>query len=119
MTNYTEKATTLYEFNYNNNSDVLDAVLIDLADQNGEPIQELSDFMDNFSDNYELVEIVQASDHFDTDDTYIMSGVYRRDYVTGNSITELVGIGKAIEWIDSALEYDPESVAELEDESED
>ena len=121
-TNYEEQATKLYNFNKENNSELLRGILMDLADTNGEPIFELDEWMADYQeqikmrshDLYELVKIVQASDHFDTDDTYIMQGVYRWDYVTGDSIVDLIEDEKAIEWIASALEYDPETVEDLD-----
>lgn len=121
-TNYEEQATKLYNFNKENNAELLENILIDLASTNEEPISNLDEWMVNYQeqiemdvlDLYNLVEIVQTSNHFNTDDTYIMEGVYYRDYVTGDDITELIGDDKAIEWIASALEYDPEAVEDLD-----
>ena len=121
-TNYEEQATKLYNFNKENNLELLKGILMELADTNSEPIFELDEWMVNYQeqiemgvlDLYNLVEIVQTSNHFNTDDTYIMEAVYYRDYVTGDDITELIGDEKAIDWIASALEYDPETVEDLD-----
>ena len=114
MTNYKEQATKLYNFNKENNSELLENILGELADANGEPIYMLDEWLTDYRDGYELVRIAQDSDRFDPDDTYIMQGVYYRDYVTGDSIVDLIGDEKAIEWIASALEYDPETVEDLD-----
>jgi hypothetical protein len=113
-TNYEEQATKLYNFNKENNWVLLENILIDLADTNGEPIFDLGEWLDEFDNNAELVQIVQQSDHFDINDNYIKEGIYYRDCTTGDSITELIGDEKAIEWIASALEYDPETVEDLD-----
>lgn len=113
--NYEEQATKLYNFNKDNNLETLERTLIDLAAINDEPIFDLDEWLTNFKDNYELVEIVQASDHFDTTNNFIQEGVYRRDYKTSDDILELIDEDEAIDWIASALEYDPDSISELSD----
>lgn len=111
---YTEKATFLYDFALNHDSDILEGVLLDLSSNGGEtPIFDLGDWLDDFDNNAELVKIVQQSNHFDVDDTYICEGIYYNDFTTGNRVTDLVDKDTAIEWIASALEYSPEDVFEL------
>lgn len=115
MKNYKEQATTIFNFNKDNNLGLLESTLIDLSELNDKPIYDLNVWLTNFRDNYELVHIVQASDHFDTTDNFILEGVYRRDYKTSDDILELVDKDEAIEWIASALEYDPDSVVGISD----
>lgn len=113
--NYKEQATTIYNFNKEYNLELLENTLLDLADNNHKPIYNLDEWLSNFRDNFELVEIVQASDHFDIANTFIQDGGYRIDYKTSDDILELVNKEEAIEWIASALEYDPDLVAEISD----
>ena len=114
-TNYKEQATTIYNFNKDHNLELLENTLLGLADNNNKPIYNLDEWLSNFRDNFELVEIVQASDHFDIANTFIQDGLYRRDYKTSDDILELVNKEEAIKWIASALEYDPDLVAEVSD----
>lgn len=119
ITNYdtmdnTEKATFLYDFALTHDSDILEGVLLDLSSNGGEtPIFDLGEWLDMFDNNAELVQIVQQSDHFDVNDTYICEGIYYRDFTTGDSAIDLIDKDTAIEWIASALEYSPEDVYEL------
>ena len=112
---YKEQATTIYNFNKAYNLELLENTLLGLADNNNKPIYNLDEWLTNFNDNYELVEIVQASDHFDIANTFIQDGLYRRDYKTSDDILELVNKDEAIDWIASALEYDPDLVEEISD----
>ena len=114
-TNYKEQATTIYNFNKEYNLELLESTLLGLADNNNKPIYNLDEWLSNFRDNFELVEIVQASDHFDIANTFIQDGIYRRDYKTSDDILELVDKDEAIKWIASALEYDPDLVEEISD----
>lgn len=83
-TNYEEQATKLYNFNKENNAELLENILIDLANTYEEPIYNLDEWMVNYQeqiemdvlDLYNLVEIVQTSNHFNTDDTYISWKVF-------------------------------------------
>lgn len=113
--NYKEQATAIYNFNKAYNLELLENTLLDLANTNDKPIYNLDEWLSNFRDNFELVEIVQASDHFDIANTFIQDGGYRIDYKTSDDILELVNKEEAIEWIGSALEYDPDIVAEISD----
>lgn len=113
-TNYTEQATKLYNFNKENNGELLESILIDLADTNGEPIFDLGEWLDEFDNNAELIKIVQQSDHFDVNDTWIKGGIYYNDFTTGNSAIDLIDEDTAIDWIASALEYDPDTVEDLD-----
>ena len=111
---YTEKATFLYDFALNNDSDILEGVLLDLSSNGGEtPIFDLGEWLDDFDNNAELVQIAQQSDHFDVNDTYICEGIYYNDFTTGNRAIDLIDKDTATEWIASALEYYPEDVYEL------
>lgn len=111
---YTEKATFLYDFALNNDSDVLEGALLDLCSNGGDtPIFDLGEWLDMFDNNAELVQIAQQSNHFDVNDTYICEGIYYNDFTTGDSVIDLIDKDTAIEWIASALEYSPEDVYEL------
>ena len=114
-TNYKEQATTIYNFNKEYNLELLENTLLGLADNNNKPIYNLDEWLSNFRDNFELVEIVQASDHFDIANTFIQDGLYRVDYKTSDDILDLVNKDEAIDWIASALEYDPDLVEEISD----
>jgi len=119
ITNYdtmdnTEKATFLYDFALNHDTDVLESVLLDLSCNYSEtPIFDLGEWLDNFDNNAELVKIVQASNHFDVNDTYICEGIYYSDVTTGNHVTDLISEDTAIDWIANALEDSPEDAYEL------
>lgn len=118
ITNYdtmdnTEKATFLYDFALNHDSGILEGVLLDLSYTNNDPIFDLGDWLDTFDNNAELVQIVQQSDHFDVNDTWIKGGIYYRDFITGDSAINLIDKDIAIDWIANALEYSPEDVFEL------
>lgn len=118
ITNYdtmdnTEKATFLYDFALNHDSDILEGVLLDLSNTNDDPIFDLGDWLDNFGNNAELVQIAQQSDHFDVNDTWIKEGIYYKDFTTGDSAIDLIDKDTAIEWIASALEDMPQDVYEL------
>ena len=110
---YTEKATFLYDFALEHDSDILEGVLLDLSSTNYDPIFDLGDWLDMFDNNAELVQIVQQSDHFDVNDTWIKEGIYYRDFTTGDSAIDLIDKDTAIEWIASALEDMPQDVFEL------
>ena len=112
---YKEQATTIYNFNKAYNLELLENTLLGLADNNNKPIYNLDEWLSNFRDNFELVEIVQASDHFDIANTFIQDGLYRVDYKTSDDILDLVNKDEAIDWIASALEYDPDLVEEISD----
>lgn len=118
ITNYdtmdnTEKATFLYDFALNHDSDILEGVLLDLSNTNNDPIFDLGDWLDTFDNNAELVQIVQQSDHFDVNDTWIKDGIYYCDFITGDSAIDLIDKDTAIDWIAYALEDMPQDVFEL------
>ena len=118
ITNYdtmdnTEKATFLYDFALNHDSDILEGVLLDLSDNTDEPIFDLGEWLDNFDNNAELVQIAQQSDHFDVNDTWIREGIYYRDCTTSDSAIDLIDKDTAIDWIANALEDSPQDVFEL------
>ena len=110
---YTEKATFLYDFALNHDSDILESVLLDLSNTNNDPIFDLGEWLDMFDNNAELIQIAQQSDHFDVNDTWIREGIYYHDFTTSDSTIDLIDKDTAIEWIASALEYSPEDVYEL------
>ena len=118
ITNYdtmdnTEKATFLYDFALNHDSDILEGVLLDLSSYLDEPVFYLSDWLDNFDNNVKLVKIVQASDHFDINDTYIREGIYYSDSTTSDSVIDLIDKDVAICLIANVLEDTPQNVSEL------
>ena len=110
---YTEKATFLYDFALNHDSDILEGVLLDLSNTTDAPIFDLGEWLDNFDNNAELVQIVQQSDHFDVNDTWIREGIYYRDCTTSDSAIDLIDKDTAIDWIANALEDSPQDVFEL------
>jgi hypothetical protein len=109
----TEKATFLYDFALNNDASILESVLIDLSCNTDVPIFDLVEWLDNFDNNAELIQIAQASNHFDVNDTYICEGIYYSDVTTGNHVTDLISEDTAIDWIANALEGMPQDVYEL------
>lgn len=118
ITNYdsmdnTEKATFLYDFALEHDSDILEGVLLDLSSYLDEPVFYLSDWLDNFDNNVELVKIAQQNDHFDLDDTYIREGIFYSDSNTSDSVIDLIDKDASIYWIAIALEYMPQDVYEL------
>ena len=117
----TEKATFLYDFALNHNTNILESVLGELGQSNNEPIFDLGEWLNEFDNNAELVQIVQQSDHFDLDDNWIWEGnwihegTYYEEFETGRTIIGLVPEETAIEWIANALEYAPQQVSDLTD----
>lgn len=110
---YTEKATFLYDYATNNDIDTLDSVLMELSTNTYDTVYYLEDWLDEFDNNAELIQIVQQSDHFDVNDTYIHEGIYYNDVTTGNCVTDLIDKDTAIEWIANSLEDMPQDVSEL------
>ena len=110
---YTENATFLYDYALNNDKETLESVLLDLSCNTDEPIFYLSDWLDNFDNNAELVKIAQQSDYFDVNDTYIREGIYYSDCITSDSAIDLIDEDTAIDWIANALEDMPQDVYEL------
>ena len=113
--NYKEQATTIYNYGKFYVPAYLDETLTELSTIYDEyrPICDLEGWLEAFNDNVELIQIAQQADHFNVNDEYIRDGIYYSEFTTGNYITDLIDKSEAIEWIEYALEDNPDYLSQL------
>ena len=114
-TNYKAQATALYNYGKFYVPAYLDEALTELSAIYDEdrPICDLEEWLEEFNDNVELIQIAQQADHFNVNDEYIRDGIYYSEFTTGNQVTSLVDESEALLWIEYALKDHPDYLSEL------